>query len=192
MKSVLLGMEGTEKIWNPLCAQALTAVGLVPAVCKAYTPQTKGKVERTVEVVKRSFWAGVSFTDLDDLNRQAQTWCDACNTRVHRTTRRRPVAMLLEEGLRAVAPHMVWAPFVREERKVSWGGVVSVNGVLYSLSATAALAGTTVMVEIERTQIGIWQGQNAVATLPRQTRGIAIHPAQWAAAEVRAGAPPLT
>ena len=64
MKSVLLGMEGTEKIWNPLCAQTLAAVGLVPAVCKAYTPQTKGKVERTVEVVKRSFWAGVSFTDL--------------------------------------------------------------------------------------------------------------------------------
>jgi len=50
----------------------------------------KGKVERTVGVVKQSFWAGVCFTDVDDLNRQAHAWCERINARVHRTTHERP------------------------------------------------------------------------------------------------------
>lgn len=179
MKSVLLGMDGHEKVWHPLCAQALATVGIVPEVCRAYTPQTKGKVERTVDVVKRSFWAGVSFTDLDDLNAQARTWCDQINGRMHRTTRRRPVEMLAAEGLRPLAPHTLWAPFVREERKVSWDGFISVDGVLYGLPAVAAVAGTTVAVERDRTHLTVWAGERLVARLPRQSTGIAVHPAQW-------------
>ena len=35
MKSVLLGMDGHEKVWHPLCAQALATVGIVPEVCRA-------------------------------------------------------------------------------------------------------------------------------------------------------------
>ena len=179
MKSVLLGMDGHEKVWHPLCAQALATVGIVPEVCRAYTPQTKGKVERTVDVVKRSFWAGVSFTDLDDLNRQAQAWCDRINGRVHRTTRRAPVDMLPEEGLRPLAPHTLWAPFVRDERKVSWDGFISVEGVLYGLPAEAAVAGATVTVELERQTLTVWTGERLIAHLPRHAAGIAVHPAQW-------------
>ena len=40
---------------------------------------TKGKVERTVSHVKQSFWAGISFTDVADLNRQAYAWCESVN-----------------------------------------------------------------------------------------------------------------
>lgn len=178
MKSVLLGMDGHERVWNPLCAQALATVGIVPAVCRAYTPQTKGKVERTVDVVKRAFWAGVSFTDLDDLNAQAHAWCDRINGRVHRSTRRRPCAMLPEEGLRPLAPHTLWAPFVREERRVSWDGFISVDGVLYGLPAAATVAGTTVAVERDRQQLVVWVGERLIAQLPRQSGGIAVHPAQ--------------
>lgn len=179
MKSVLLGMDGHERVWNPLCAQALSTVGIVPEVCRAYTPQTKGKVERTVDVVKRSFWAGVSFIDVDDLNAQAYAWCDRINGKVHRTTRRRPCDLLREEGLRPLAPHPLWAPFVREERKVSWDGFISVDGVLYGLPAAAAVAGSSVAIEMERQALTVWVGNRLIARLPRQTAGIAVHPTQW-------------
>jgi len=48
-------------------------------------------VERTVSHVKKSFWAGITYTDVDDLKRQAHAWCERINSRVHRTTHARPV-----------------------------------------------------------------------------------------------------
>jgi len=79
MKSVFLEMEDTTPKWNPLFADFMASLGVAPRVCKPYKPQTKGKVERSVGVIKSSFWAGVRFTDLEDLNEQATRWCDRLN-----------------------------------------------------------------------------------------------------------------
>jgi transposase len=86
MKSVLLvEMEGKIPRWNPRFADFMASIGVAPRVCRVYTPQTKGKIERSVGFVKQSFWAGVCFSDIDDLNRQAHVWCERINSRVHRT-----------------------------------------------------------------------------------------------------------
>ena len=53
MKSVLLEMEENKPRWNPRFADFMVSIGVAPRVCKAYTPQTKGKVERTVSHVTR-------------------------------------------------------------------------------------------------------------------------------------------
>ena len=48
MKSVLLvELEGKIPRWNPRFADFMASIGVAPRVCKAYTPQTKGKVERS-------------------------------------------------------------------------------------------------------------------------------------------------
>src|SRR6266567_7325214 len=90
MKSVLVVMEGKIPRWNARFADFMASIGVAPRVCRAYTPQTKGKIERSVGFVKQSFWAGVCFSDMDDLNRQAHVWCERINSRVHRTTHERP------------------------------------------------------------------------------------------------------
>src|SRR6478736_4859981 len=36
----------------------------------------KGRVERAIRYVRDGFFAGRSFTDLDDLNAQAEAWCN--------------------------------------------------------------------------------------------------------------------
>jgi transposase len=79
MKSVFLDMEDTGPKWNPLFADFMASLGVAPRVCKPYKPQTKGKVERSVGVIKYGFWPGVHFTDIDDLNAQATQWCDRLN-----------------------------------------------------------------------------------------------------------------
>src|SRR5438874_1679218 len=89
MKSVLLEMEEHQPRWNAHFADFMASIGVAPRVCKAYTPQTKGKIERTIGFVKKNFWPGVSFSEIDDLNRQAQIWCERINTRVHGTTHER-------------------------------------------------------------------------------------------------------
>ncbi len=55
MKSVFLEMEDDEPKWNPLFADFMTTLGIAPRVCKPYKPQTKGKVERSVGVIKKGF-----------------------------------------------------------------------------------------------------------------------------------------
>src|SRR2546421_6386240 len=141
MKSVLLEMEENKPRWNPRFADFMVSIGVAARVCKAYTPQTKGKVERTVSHVKKSFWAGITFTDVDDINRQAHAWCERINYRVHRTTHTRPVDRLAEEKLLPWPEAFAWERFATEERKVTWDGYVSYDGVLYGLPGTMQLAG---------------------------------------------------
>jgi transposase len=122
MKSVLVEMEEKKPRWNPLFADFMASIGVAPRVCKAYTPQTKGKVERTVGFAKHSYWAGVSFTDIDDLNRQAHIWCERINLRVHRTTHERPRDRREREPLAALPQAFAWERFATEDgiRQLGW------------------------------------------------------------------------
>ena len=90
-------------------ADFMAAIGVAPRVCKAYTPQTKGKIERSIGVIKQSFWPGVHFETIDDLNRQARDWCDERNRRVHRTIRQRPLERWAEEKLRQLPEAFAWS-----------------------------------------------------------------------------------
>jgi transposase len=92
------------------------SIGGAARVCKPYTPQTKGKVERTVSHVKQSLGGGVTFTDLDELNRQAYAWCERINSRVHRTTHVRPVDRLAQEQLQPLPQEFACEREALEER----------------------------------------------------------------------------
>ncbi len=182
MKSVFLEkMDGKEPVWNPVFADFMASIGVVPRVCRPYTPQTKGKVERSVGVVKQGFWPGVTFTDLDDLNRQAGGWCDGLNRRRHRTTRRRPVDLHKEERLRPLPPAFAWERFATEERRVSWDGFLSYDGVLYGLPSAAAAAGGVVQVREREGHLTVWQRGARVVTLDKEPRSgeIVAHPDQF-------------
>ncbi len=192
MKTVFLEhMDGKEPVWNPVVADVMASIGVVPRVCRPSTPQTKGKVERTIGVVKQSFWPGVGFTDLDDLNRQATAWCDGLNRHVHRTTRRRPVDLRREEGLRPLPPAFAWERFATEERRVSGDGFLSYDGVLYGLPSAAAVAGGVVQVREQERRLTVWQRGALVATLNKEPRSgeIVAHPDQFAQVLPAAAAP---
>jgi transposase len=179
MKSVLVAMDGRTPRWNPRFLDYVTLLGLVPGVCHAYTPQTKGKVERSIRVVKESFWPGVRFADLDDLNRQAQAWLERLNHTVHRGTHRRPADLLAAEGLRPLVPRPSLRRFLQEERKVAWDGFFSFDGVQYGVPAAAGLAGRVVQIVELPGVLEVWQGARRVLQLPKQCQGVHAHPAQW-------------
>lgn len=181
MKSVLLSMDGSTPQWNGQFADFLTAIGVTARVCRAYTPQTKGKVERSIGVVKQSFWPGVRFTDLDDLNRQARAWCDRRNQRVHATTRVRPLDRWVDEGLRPLPQGFAWERFRLEDRRVTPDGFVSFDGVLYGLPAAAGLTGRQVQVGSHQGELTIWhQGQPVTTHRVRPQSGTQVlHPEQF-------------
>src|ERR1700674_3959583 len=181
MKSVLLEMEGKVPRWNPLFADFMASIGVAPRVCKAFTPQTKGKVERTVGVVKQSFWAGVSFADVDDLNRQAHAWCERINGRVHRTTHERPRERRERELLSPLPAAFAWERFATEERKVSWDGYLSYDGVLYGLPSSPPVAGAVVQVREWHGILKVWSGGELLAALEKrpQSQTHVEHPDQF-------------
>jgi transposase len=190
MKSVLLEMEDNKPRWNPRFADFMVSIGVGARVCRAYTPQTKGKVERTVGHVKTTLWAGIQFTDLDDLNRQAYAWCERINARVHRTTHARPIDRLAEEHLLPLPEAFAWERFATEERKVTWDGYVSYDGVLYGLPGTLQLAGKTVQVRQRKGMLTVWSAGKQVfeaAKRPRSQDSVP-HPEQWKTVAATAGA----
>ena len=131
--------------------------------------------------MKKSLWGGVTFTDLDDLNRQAYAWCERINSRVHRTTHVRPVDRLAEEKLLPLPADFAWERFATEERKVTWDGYVSYDGVLYGLPGTLQLAGKQVQVRERKGMVSVWSAGKqvfAIAKRPRSQDSVP-HADQW-------------
>lgn len=182
MKSVFLEeIDHHQPKWNPVFSDFMASIGVAPRVCKARTPQTKGKVERSVGVVKYGFWPGVHFSEIDDLNAQALRWCDRLNQRVHRTTRAVPLERWVEEPLSPLPQEFAWERFGTEERRVSWDGFISYDGVLYGLPSDPPVAGTMVQVRERAQELRVFRQGQLLATLHKRPRSqeIVLHPEQF-------------
>ena len=65
--------------------------GFVVDPCKVRTLQHKGKVERSVQIVRQQVLAGRNFEDLEEANKYALKWCrEKISQEVCRTTGRPP------------------------------------------------------------------------------------------------------
>ena len=125
--------------------------GFRTIACPPYWPQAKGKVERGIGYIKRSFLEGRSFACLDDLNGQLRSWlaCKA-NVRCHGTVKERPVDRLQREltHMGSVQPDS-YPSLQRCTRLVSNDARISYGGVLYSVDPEVARRrGTRVDVQV--------------------------------------------
>lgn len=94
--------------------------------CRPYRAKTKGKVERPVGYVRRSFFYGRTFISDEDLNHQAQSWRDTiANVRIHGTLKQRPIDRFEEEQdvLKSLPPRpyrsLVLPPHVKKHTQVA-------------------------------------------------------------------------
>jgi transposase len=83
LKSAVLERQGDAIRFNPLLLQFARHYRFAPRPVALARGNEKGRVERAIAYVRRSFFLARRFRDLDDLNRQAQEWCDgvACARR---------------------------------------------------------------------------------------------------------------
>ena len=80
--------------------------GFRPVACRPYRAKTKGRVERAVSYLRRNFFYGRPFRDLEDLNTQLAIWLrDTANIRVHGSTGEVPTVRLQQEQ-----PHLTPLP----------------------------------------------------------------------------------
>jgi len=83
MKTVVLERVGEHIRFHPRVLELAGHYHFAPRPCAPYRGNEKGKVERTIQYIRHSFFAARRFTSLDDLNRQLATWLeDVAHVRV--------------------------------------------------------------------------------------------------------------
>ena len=101
--------------------------GFQPRACRPYRAKTKGRVERAVSYLRRNFYYGRVFRDVEDLNRQAENWLtNTANLRIHATTHEIPAERLKKEAslLRSINTD-TYTPIITVGRRISKDGYVS-------------------------------------------------------------------
>lgn len=134
--------------------------GLTVRLCAPYRAQTKGKVERSVRVVRQGFFDGQHFSSLQEVNLEALRWCNRINQRPHGTTHIAPIDRLEEEQLTPVAGRAPY-PIVRTvRRKISRDCYVDFERNRYSVpwkhagrEATLRLTDDGFVVEVDGVEI---------------------------------------
>jgi transposase len=99
----------TERIgplirFNEAFLDFLRPFAIVPRACNPRSPHEKGKVEKgVIHYIRHNFWPLRSFSDLFDLQPQADHWRDTiANVRIHGTTGQRPIERFQVQALRAL------------------------------------------------------------------------------------------
>jgi transposase len=182
MKTVLLDEKGGELHFHKKFLDFAAYYGFVPRVCRPYRPETKGKIESTIGLIKKSFWPGIHFESLGDLNRQAHAWMERANHQVHATTREVPYDRLEKEQLLGIDEQPAYDTSYMEDRRVTKDCTLSYRGNRYSVPYR--FAGKTVVVRepVAGSRIEIYRDLEVIAEHGlAQGRGVmVIDPAHYA------------
>ncbi len=130
-KLVVIKEKYGEVIYNERFHQFALKSGFHPHICKKSDPQSKGKVERTVQEVKNDFLYGRTFADLADVRTQGYKWLSKFNNRVHSRTQKIPAELWgSEKKVLSSIPKTLLKPNLRTADKY---GLISYGGNYYTV-----------------------------------------------------------
>jgi len=122
LKSAVLQRRITATTFNPQLVELSRHYRFDPRPVGVARGNEKGRVERAIQYVRRSFFAARTYTDLDDLNRQALEWCDTIALeRPWPEDRSKTVAEAYEEEKSCLLPPPDSEVDVNERKEVSVG-----------------------------------------------------------------------
>lgn len=145
--------------------------GFVTDTARVRHAKDKPRVERVVQYVRSSCWAGETFTDLSDAQARTRTWCaQVAGQRVHGTTAARPAQVFAEQeaGVLLGVPAPYDVP-VFKRCKVHRDFHLEVGRALYS--APKAYIGQLLDVRADSTLVKMFHQGQLVKAHPRQRPG---------------------
>jgi transposase len=165
LRSTVLERQGQAIRFNPTLLAFATHYRFEPRPVAVYRGNEKGRVERAIRFVRDAFFPAREFTDLANLNRQAEQWClGQADDRPCPEDR----TMTVREAFAREKPRLLELPantFPTEERKdVSVGKTPYVRFDLndYSVPHDQVRKTLTVLADPER--VRILDGVKVVAT----------------------------
>jgi transposase len=172
MAAIVDGADALEPRLNQAFVEYAQARGFMVDPARVRSPQDKGRVERSVPFVRRSFFAGEDFVDLADAQRRAEAWCDTtAGLRVHGTTQARPIEVFAgeEQPRLGPAPAEVYDLPIYATAKVHRDHHIEVARALYSVPGS--LIGQRVEVRADRQLVRVFHHGQLVKVHPRQAPG---------------------
>ncbi|MCY7298429.1 MAG: IS21 family transposase [Ilumatobacteraceae bacterium] len=178
-RTVSTGHIAGIAVRHPLIVAVGHHYGVTVTTCVPADPETKGGVERTVQIAKADLVPTDTnlrddYTSWAELVDACAAFMDKVNGREHRVTRRAPVEMLAEEQARLHRPpNDAFTAAFGETRSVTRTATISFGGVTYSVPHTLIDQVVWVRVdgdEIVATHLGN-EGSVEVARHLRSTPG---------------------
>jgi transposase len=150
-----------------------------------YRAQTKGRVERQVEIVRSHVLAGRQFASLAELDAAFAAWLPHRRSQVHRT-HGEVIAVRAERDRAALRP-LPEQPYVvcdRHTRRVGKDALVSFAASHYLVPWRRVRPSGRVELRVTPTQVAVWslgRQQELLATHPRalQRGGWVVDPSHW-------------
>ena len=142
---VVTKADKTEPRFNQAFLEYAQGRGFLIDPARVRTPTDKPRVERMVQFVRSSFWAGETFAGLADAQARVEVWCaERAGMRVHGTTQCRPVEhfLTMEAPMLLSAPTSVYDLPVYASCKVHRDHHLEIAKALYSVPGN--LIGTVV------------------------------------------------
>jgi transposase len=117
LKSAVLERQGDAIRFNPLLLDFARHYRFAPRPVAVARGNEKGRVERAIRYVRNNFFLGRRFKNLDDLNHQAQQWCEGpASQRRWVEDDRLTVAQAFEQERHLLLP-LPNAPYPTHERR---------------------------------------------------------------------------
>jgi transposase len=152
--------------FNEAFLDFLRPFAIVPRACNPRSPHEKGKVEKgVIHYIRHNFWPLRSFTDLFDLQAQANHWRDiVANVRIHGTTGQRPIERFQAQALR---PLPEFLPDCRDtvSAKVYSDFSIRFDANIYTVPPWAI--GKQVIVKADLRTLTVYLKDKVIATHPR-------------------------
>ena len=168
LKSAVLERQGQAIRFHPTLLDFAGHYRFEPRPVAVARGNEKGRVERAIRYIRDSFFAARDWHDLDDLNAQAEQWCQETSVR-----RRCPDdhSMSVAEAFAQEQPQLLALPdnpYPSDERvAVSVGKTPYVRFDLNDYSIPATHVRRTLEVVASPEQVRILEGATVLATHPR-------------------------
>ena len=179
LKSAVLERQGQAIRFNPTLLGFASHYRYEPRPVAVARGNEKGRVERAIRYIRDAFFAGRAFTDLDDLNRQAESWMlgDASDRRCPEDN-----ALSIREAFAQEQKHLLLLPDqdypTDEQRAVNIGKTPYARFDLNDYSVPHDYVQRTLTVAASLKQVRILDGDTVLATHPRSfEKGLQIEDA---------------
>jgi len=168
LKSATLERQGDAIRFNPQLLEFAGHYRYEPRPVAVYRGNEKGRVERAIRYIRDNFFAAREFTNLDDLNRQAEQWCQGQSSdRLCPEDRSLTVREAFEKEQPRLLPLPAdrWPTDERVEVKVGKTPYVRFDKNDYSVPHTQVRKMLTVMATLK--QVRVLDGIDEIAVHPR-------------------------
>jgi transposase len=152
--------------FNEAFLDFLRPFAIVPRACNPQSPHEKGKVEKgVIHYIRHNFWPLRSFTDLFDLQAQAEHWRDTiANLRVHGTTGQRPIERFQSQALK---PLPEFLPDCRDTAPAKVYSDFSIRFDANTYTVPPWAIDKQVIVKADHRTLCVYLKDKVIATYPR-------------------------